>query len=72
MDLKDDFELEATRNKLRRIQRRYESTKLDQDEDPYVRELSLQSLKRLMNQLAEEIARYEAHRNSPTVPSKAQ
>ena len=61
MDLKDDIELANTRKKLRELEAMYQEDLNDVDEDEEVRELTLQSVKRLINQLKEEIARYEAH-----------
>jgi hypothetical protein len=53
-------ELNQTRRKLASLQQRYEATREDTGGDPHVRELTLRSLKKLMNQLQEEIARFEA------------
>lgn len=39
----------------------YERVRRDETEDEYLREVTMTSLKRLINQLKEEIARYEAH-----------
>ena len=61
MDLKSDIELVNTRRKLRELEALYEQDKLDADDDDELRETSMQSIKRLINQLKEEIARYEAH-----------
>ena len=60
MNLQDDRELESTRAKLRLLEERYEASKSEQDSNEYVLELSRHSIKRLINQLKEEIARYEA------------
>ena len=60
MDLKNDRELEVTREKLRMLQSHYEASRLDTTDDPHVRELSLRSIKRMINQLKEEIVRYES------------
>jgi hypothetical protein len=61
VDLKNDIELANTRKKLQHLEALYEEDKLDTDEDEHLRELSMESLKRLINQLKEEIARYEAY-----------
>lgn len=61
MNLKNDVELENTRGKLRELEERYEARSSESAVNPHVHELTLQSLKRLINQLKEEIARYEAH-----------
>lgn len=61
MVLKNDTELENTRAKLARLERRYEIVRHDAAEDEHVRELTMRSLKATINQFKEEIARYEAH-----------
>lgn len=60
MSLQSHRELEATREKLRLLEERYEADKRDRSGDEHVRELSMRSLKRLINQLKEEIARFES------------
>lgn len=60
MSLKNDIELNNTREKLRRLEKRYEELRHDTSEDEHVRELTLRSLKGTINQFKEEIARYEA------------
>ena len=60
MTLKDDLELAATREKLREVEDRYQSRLEEKTSDPHVHELTLRSLKGVINQLKEEIARYEA------------
>jgi hypothetical protein len=60
MSLQSHRELEATREKLRLLEERYEANKREQGGDEHVRELSMRSLKRLINQLKEEIARFES------------
>ena len=65
MELKDARELEVTREKLRMLEKHYETRLHEPADDPYVRDLSLRSIKRMINQMKEEIARYEAHRNAP-------
>jgi hypothetical protein len=61
MTLRNRRELENTRAKLRLLEDRYEASKSEHDGDEHVRELSRISIKRLINQLKEEIARFEAH-----------
>ena len=61
MDLKNDIELANTRKKFEQLELLYEEDKLDTDDDEELREISMRSIKRLINQLKEEIARYEAH-----------
>ena len=60
MSLQGHRELEATREKLRLLEERYEASQREQGGDEHVRELSMRSLKRLINQLKEEIARFES------------
>ncbi len=59
MNLENSTQLANTRVKLRLLEEQYESSSRDLQGNPRVRELSLHSLKRLINQLKEEIARYE-------------
>ncbi len=60
MSLQSHRELEATREKLRLLEERYEANKREQTDDEHVRELSMRSLKRLINRLEEEIARFKS------------
>ncbi len=60
MTLDNQAELLNTRTKLRELQDRYEALRVDQSEDPRVRRLTMMSLKRLINQLTEEITRLES------------
>jgi hypothetical protein len=60
MMLDNQAELRNTRAKLRELQERYEALRLDLSEDPRVRRLTMMSLKRLINQLTEEITRFES------------
>ncbi len=60
MDLKDSKELEVTRDKLRSLEARYEAIRGKPTTNLQVRELTLRSLKKLINQFKEEIARYQA------------
>ena len=53
-------ELVNTRVKLRELQDRYDALRLDTAQDPRVRRLTMMSLKRLINQLTEEITRVES------------
>ena len=61
MSLKNDRELANTKRKLLLLEQSYEEARTDPDEDEHVREITMESLIRLINQLKEEIARYEAH-----------
>jgi len=60
MNLQSDRELEVTREKLRMLEEQYEAARNRPGTDERVRQLTLQSLKKLINQLKEEIVRYES------------
>jgi len=60
MMLSNETELLNTRTKLRELRERYEALCVDLSEDPRVRKLTMASLKRLINQLTEEITRFES------------
>lgn len=61
MSLSNDQELANTQAKLRHLEQRYAAVQADAAEDPRVRELTMHSLKKLINQMKEEIARYQSH-----------
>ncbi len=61
MTLRNEIELVNTREKLRELEERYNARLQEIASDPYIHELTLQSLKRLINQLKEEIALFEIH-----------
>ena len=65
MSIKDRDELKVTREKLSWLEQEYEAAKLRLSENPAVREWTLRSLKQLINQLKEEIVRYESHADRP-------
>lgn len=54
-------ELQNTKKKLEELEQQYEEARQDTEGDEEVRVWELESLKALINQLKEEIARYEAH-----------
>ena len=60
MSLQSRRDLKATREKLRLLEERYEANKRQDSGDEHVRELSMRSLRRLINQLKEEIARFKS------------
>lgn len=64
MNLQTQRELEVTRNKLKMLEEQYEATRNKPDADEHVRELTLQSLKKLINQLKEEIVRSQSRMNA--------
>ena len=63
MSLTNDRELEVTRQKLRALEDRFEASNCETGGDVHTSELSQRSLKRLINQLKEEIVRYEITRS---------
>jgi len=60
MTLANSTELINTQAKLSELKVRYEELRLDLSEDARVRKLTMLSIKRLINQLTEEIARFES------------
>lgn len=65
MNLQSFHELENMKKKLRELEQQYQEAQQEQDADEEVRSMELQSLKGLINQLKEEIARFEAHTARP-------
>ena len=61
MELKDEYEVEVTRSKLKVLEERLEASRREPAENAHVQELSLRSLQRMINQLNAEIARFESH-----------
>ena len=61
MNLKDDVELANTQAKLTLLEARYEELRHETSEDEELREATMQSLKRYINQFKEEIIRYQVH-----------
>lgn len=61
MTFQNDRELASTREKLRLLEKSYAEVREEDYGDETLREMELESLTRFMNQLKEEIARYEAH-----------
>jgi hypothetical protein len=64
MTLQSKRELEVTREKLRGLEQQYAATQAAPAENSYTQELTLRSLRRTINQLKEEIARFEARTGS--------
>jgi polysaccharide deacetylase 2 family uncharacterized protein YibQ len=62
MSIQNDHELAVTHKKLQQLEERVATLKGQPTADAHVRELTLRSLKSLVNQLREEIARYTAGR----------
>ena len=65
MDIKDECEVAVTREKLRSLEARCRAVEQDAKGDRHVQELTVRSLKRIINQMKEEIARYEARKAAP-------
>jgi hypothetical protein len=65
MTLQSKRELEVTREKLCGLEELYATTEAAASENAYARELTLRSLRRTINQLKEEITRFEARTGSP-------
>jgi hypothetical protein len=60
MELTSFAELNTTREKLQDLEALYSEQEQTPSDNPFVRELSQRSLRRLIKQLKEEIARFEA------------
>ncbi|MBN2296054.1 MAG: hypothetical protein JXM70_26720 [Pirellulales bacterium] len=65
MSIENRHQWENTRAKLQELEQLYEK-KQQESLDEHIRELTLHSLKKRINQFKEEIARYEARAGSPT------
>ena len=61
MSLRNEQERINTQTKLARLAKRHEALRSETGGDEELREITMESLKRTINQLQEEIARYEAH-----------
>jgi uncharacterized protein involved in exopolysaccharide biosynthesis len=61
MTLISEQQVQNTRAKLAELEARYEVLRNDTDGNQRVRELTMRSLKRLINQFKEEIALFQAH-----------
>lgn len=60
MTLQNQRQLDNTLKKLRELEQLYANTEQEPVDNTYARELTLRSIKRMINQLQEEIARYQA------------
>jgi hypothetical protein len=72
MELKDEREAEVTREKLRSLGARYQAVSEDPGDDAHIQELTLRSLKRMIDQMKEELARYESRRSPRAGQSPAE
>ncbi len=68
MTIDNERQIEATRDKLRLLEETYEQVDARSTGTPHTRELTKRSLKGLINQLKEEIARHAAHAGPRTRP----
>jgi len=64
VNLSSEREVANTRARLDRLEVRYEALRHETGGDEHVRDLTMESLKRLINQFKEEIARFESHQPS--------
>jgi hypothetical protein len=60
MTLTSELEVANTRAKLAELESRYDVLRREATPDDRIRQVTMRSLKRLINQFTEEIARYEA------------
>jgi flagellar biosynthesis chaperone FliJ len=65
MSLKNQRELDNTREKLRLLDASYEELRSETGGDEELRAAEMESLKRLINQFKEEIAWYETRQPAP-------
>ena len=64
MTLRSKRELEVSESKLRGLEELYAKTLADSTENTYAQKLTLRSLRNSINQLKEEIARFESRTGS--------
>jgi hypothetical protein len=65
MSIKDQHELAVTREKLTWLEHQYEAAKGKPDENVRAQEWTLRSLKQMINQMKEEIARFQSRTQTP-------
>lgn len=69
MSIENRRQLDNTRTKLRELEQLYEKIRSGSAANEHVRELTLRSLKKRINQFKEEITRYDARaRSTPPEP----
>ncbi len=66
MTIENRRQLESTRRKLQELQDLYAQTQQGPATSEHVRELTLRSLRKRINQFKEEITRFQAHANPAT------
>ena len=65
MSIQNQRQLQVTRQKLRWLEERVAALKLEPTDNLHARELTLRSLKRMINQMKEEIVWFEAGARTP-------
>lgn len=65
MSIKDRHELAVTREKLTWLEQQYETAKSEPEENVRAQEWTLRSLKQMINQMKEEITRFESRTQTP-------
>ena len=60
MDLTSQADVEATQEKIRVLQDRYVSLRSQPTDEAHLRELTLRSLKRVMNEMQEDVVRFQS------------
>jgi uncharacterized small protein (DUF1192 family) len=70
MSIENPRQLQNTRAKLAELEELYAATQNRPAASQHVRELSLRSLKKRINQFKEEIARFEAHAGHAPIKSR--
>jgi proline dehydrogenase len=60
MSIKSRHQLDNTRKKLQILEEEYRSVESSAQDNTLARELTIRSLKKLINQMKEEIARFES------------
>ncbi len=66
MNIENRRQLENTRTKLADLEQLYEKKRQEPTDDEHLRELTLRSLKKRINQFKEEVSRFEARISSAT------
>jgi hypothetical protein len=62
MNIQSVRELQCTREKLKLLEEHYQKRRAEPGQNTYAHRLSMQSLKRMMNQLTKEIVRFESRK----------
>jgi len=60
MAVTDEIALKSTKRKLQLLEATYEASRKEPDADAHYKQVSRRSLKQMINQLKEEIARFES------------